>query len=61
MSCHCLCLLHRNLATVQCRGEAEARMIIVGRVAGPREVPMCKPCARWWQDSQIDLPVREMP
>lgn len=51
-ACYCLCEVHANFASVRCARQREVSLHLHGH-----DISMCKACALWWEESQIDRPI----
>lgn len=53
--CKCICHMHRNITEIICDMTAVTSIIVTGRVIGDVPIAMCKPCAVWWLETQLDV------
>lgn len=51
-SCHCLCPRHRPAGMFCDPDQGMALVTLIGGHVSPCDVPMCSPCAAWWQAAQ---------
>lgn len=53
-TCHCVCLMHRHLSTVECdAARLPSTLQLVRVTVPPRDVLMCQTCADWWRATQL--------